>query len=428
MNLSFPVKEIKKQTPVFFRFLKKNSYSFSALAPLLADVEFSNEPAPGIMIYSFFTRQKEEIFLEVSRAKKEFQALGIPSFFIAGGPHPSGVPDETLQYFDAVVVGEGEETLPELVAFLKNSDLFSEQNQIQNIQNQIQNKYQNKRKSRQEFPDFLAGLSKIPGIAYLDDFGKMVLTKKRPFVNLDTFPCFSPDNIWRPLEISRGCPHRCKFCQTPQIFGHKMRHRSIPEILKYAKYYDDLRFISSNAFAYGGNGVTPNPGPVKELLSALSEIGGKRIFFGTFPSEVRPEFITEEMMELVTTYCANDSISIGAQSGSDDILQEIGRGHTAEDVYSAVEICLEKKIIPIVDFIIGFPNETEKDQEKTLELIDWICQKNGEVRAHYLTPLPSTPYENIIPGKVHPEISKKLGQLALGGKLKGVWENTKPEY
>jgi len=56
-------------------------------------------------------------------------------------------------------------------------------------------------------------------------------------------------------------------------------------------------------------------------------------------------------------------------------------------------------------------------------MIDWLCKKGGEVRAHYLTPLPSTEYENIAPAEVHPDISNKLGKLALGGKLKGTWEN-----
>ncbi|MCL2142162.1 MAG: TIGR04013 family B12-binding domain/radical SAM domain-containing protein, partial [Methanimicrococcus sp.] len=248
-------------------------------------------------------------------------------------------------------------------------------------------------------------------------------TAARLPVNLDCYPCFSADNIWRPLEISRGCPHRCKFCQTPQLFGHQMRHRSVSEIVKYAAYYDDLRFISSNAFAYGSNGISAKPEKIKELLSSLSKLEGKRLFFGTFPSEVRPEFVTEELMDIVQTHCFNDSISIGAQSGSDVILKEISRGHTAADVYNAAEICFDTGMTPIVDFIIGFPGETLKDQSLTLDMIDWICKKGGEVRAHYLTPLPSTDYENVVPAKVHPEVSKKLGKLALGGRLKGVWEN-----
>ncbi|WNY27918.1 tRNA-2-methylthio-N(6)-dimethylallyladenosine synthase [Methanimicrococcus stummii] len=389
-QFSFPL-------PIHFRYFKKNTYSYSALIPVLPGADFVKSPADGIMLYSFFTNQKENVFEEIMKARAD----KIPAFFIAGGPHPSGAPFETLQYFDAVVVGEGEVTLPMLISKIQEN--------------------------RRNGVDLKSGFETISGIAFKKGAGKLVTTPKREAVSLDSCPCFSPDNIWRPLEISRGCPHACKFCQTPQIFGHKMRHRSVSEIVKYAAYYDDLRFISSNAFAYGGNGGTPKPEKVKELLSSLSKLENKRLFFGTFPSEVRPEFVTEEMIDLLHAYCANDSLSIGAQSGSDAVLKEIGRGHSANDVYSAAELCFSNDITPIVDFITGFPSETEEDQQKTLEMIDWLCQKGGEVRAHYLTPLPSTAYENVTPAKVHPEISKKLGKLALGGKLKGTWENMPPQ-
>lgn len=379
--------------PIHFRYFKKNTYSYSALIPVLPNIDFVKEPVSGIMLYSFFTNQKEDVFREVMQAR----ASGISAFFIAGGPHPSGAPAETLDFFDAVVIGEGEVTLPALISQIRS-----------NFQNGV---------------DLRSGFENISGIAFKNNSGEIVSTPKRDAVQIDCYPCFSPDNIWRPLELSRGCPHRCKFCQTPQIFGHQMRHRSVSEIVKYAAYYDDLRFISSNAFAYGSNGVTAKPEKVKELLSSLSELENKRIFFGTFPSEVRPEFVTDEMIDLVKTYCANDSLSIGAQSGSDIVLKEIGRGHSPEDVYNAAELCFSNGITPIVDFIIGFPSETESDQQQSLEMIDWLCQRGGEVRAHYLSPLPSTAYENIVPSEVHPEISKQLGKLALGGKLKGTWEN-----
>ena len=383
----------KPEIPIHFRYFKKNTYSYSALIPVLPGVDFVKTPAAGIMLYSFFTNQRDEVFEEIRQARSSQTS----SFFIAGGPHPSGAPADALNCFDAVVIGEGEHTLPLLLSKIGD-----------NFQKGIDLKY---------------GLEEILGIAFKNNFGEIILTKRADPISLDCYPCFSPDNIWRPLEISRGCPHRCKFCQTPKLFGHKMRHRSVSEILKYASYYDDLRFISSNAFAYGSSGVSPNYEKVKELLSALANLSDKRIFFGTFPSEARPEFVTEEMIGLIDTYCTNTSLSIGAQSGSDSVLKEIRRGHSAEDVYSAAEVCFAHKITPIVDFIIGFPSETEKDQQQSLDMIDWLCKKGGEVRAHYLTPLPSTEYENIAPAEVHPDISRKLGKLALGGKLKGTWEN-----
>ncbi len=367
---------------VHFRYSKKNSYSFAVLSPLLPEAGFSDRPLNGIMIYSFTTRQAAKVFMEVQNA-------GTDSIFIAGGPHPSGVPEETLEFFDYVVLGEGEETLPELVRVLQEG----------------------------------GDPEKVRGIAYRDSGnGKIVTTPKRPYVNLDSYPCFDPKKLRAPLEISRGCPWGCKYCQTPRLFGREVRHRSVDSILKNAKYYDDLRFIASNAFAYGGDGLHPRLDKVEKLLSALHEIPDKKIFFGTFPSEVRPEFVTEESVELVRKYCANDSLSLGAQSGSDRVLKEIQRGHTVEDSVSAVEFCLEQDIIPAVDFIFGFPTETEEDQEKSLDLVRWICKKGGTVRAHYLTPLPGTPYSSATPSEVSDRVRRELGKLALDGKLTGYWE------
>lgn len=367
---------------VHFRYTKKNSYSFAVLAPLVPEALFADRPLKGIMIYSFTTRQAVKVFTEVKNAE-------IDSIFIAGGPHPSGDPDEVLEYFDYVVLGEGEETLPELVKVLQEG----------------------------------GDPTKIRGIAYKDsETGKIVTTPKRPYVNLDSYPCFDPKKLRAPIEISRGCPWGCKYCQTPRLFGREIRHRSINSILKNSVYYRDLRFIASNAFAYGSDGIHPRFDEVERLLSSLHEMPHKKLFFGTFPSEVRPEFVTEESAELVRKYCANYSLSFGAQSGSNRILKEIQRGHTVEDSISAVECCLKYKIIPTVDFIFGFPTETEEDQEKSLDMIHWICRKGGIVRVHYLTPLPGTPYSSAVPAEVSDRVRSELGKLALEGKLTGYWE------
>lgn len=367
---------------VHFRYSKKNSYSFAVLSPLLPEAGFVDKPVDGIMIYSFTTRQAAKVFMEVKNA-------GTDSIFIAGGPHPSGAPEETLEYFDYVVIGEGEETLPELVKTVQEK----------------------------EDPE------KVPGIAYREaETGKVVMTPKRPYANLDSYPCFDPHKLRAPIEISRGCPWGCKYCQTPRLFGREVRHRSIDSIVKNAGYYDDLRFIASNAFGYGSDGIHPRFDKVEKLLSALHKLPDKKIFFGTFPSEVRPEFVTDESVELVRKYCANDSLSVGVQSGSDRILKEIQRGHTVGDSISAVECCLEHEIVPAVDFIFGLPTETEEDQEKSLNLVRWICKKGGTVRAHYLTPLPGTPYVSAVPSEVSDQVRRELGKLALGGKLTGYWE------
>lgn len=365
---------------VCFRWMQKNTYSIAALLPLIPESKVVKNIHDGIMIYSFATKQKENVYNEVDSRSSD-------TVCIAGGPHPSGAVEDTLEHFDIAVIGEGEETLPELVnTLLKKGDI-----------------------------------SKVKGIAYKDN-GNVVITDKRATVDLDKYPCFDPQAIRSPVEISRGCPWNCKYCQTPRIFGNKMRHRSIDSIERFAKNFNDLRFTSSNAFAYGGNGIKPQFDKVEALLSRLSSLEDKNIFFGTFPSEVRPEFVTHEGLDLIDKYCTNTTISLGAQSGSDKTLNEMLRGHTSDDVNIAVDRCFEHEIVPIVDFIFGFPHETEDDQQQTLDQIKWICRKGGKVRAHYLTPLPSTAYENIVPSTISRSVHRVLGKMALSGKLTGTWD------
>jgi radical SAM superfamily enzyme YgiQ (UPF0313 family) len=94
---------MKQGETVWLRWRRKNSYSIAALMALV-DAELTTEPRAGIMLYSFATAQAAEVYREVSAAR-------VKAVYIAGGPHPSALPGEVLQYFDYVVIGEAEETL-----------------------------------------------------------------------------------------------------------------------------------------------------------------------------------------------------------------------------------------------------------------------------------------------------------------------------
>ena len=213
--------------PIHFRYFKPNMQSIAALMPLLPSADLAREPVDGIMLYSFATSQITSIFREVERSKTR-------SIFIAGGPHPSARPEETLEFFDYVVIGEGEETLPELVGVLQKD----------------------------------GDVSSIKGIAFKKE-GSIVFTGKRENIELDKYPAFDPELIHSSIEISRGCPFNCAYCSTPQLFGHRMRHRSIDEIAKYAEFLRDVRFTSPNSFAYGSDGAHPNVEKIEALQSSL---------------------------------------------------------------------------------------------------------------------------------------------------------------
>jgi B12-binding domain/radical SAM domain protein len=369
---------MKQGKNVWLRWNKKNSYSIAALMALV-DAELTLGPQPGIMLYSFATAQAEEVYREVAAARAR-------AIYIAGGPHPSALPEEVLQYFDIVVIGEAEETLPELIDAIKKG----------------------------------RSVDNVLGIAYCKD-GKTICTAARSAVDLDLYPPFR-GGILAPIEISRGCPWSCAYCQTPRLFGSRMRHRSIDVIARFASYHRDIRFTSPNSLAYGSDGRRPRLDKVEALLRRLAETK-KPIYFGTFPSEVRPEFVSHQALDLITSYCANRTLCIGVQSGSPAVLKAIGRGHGIEQAKEACDLCREWGIVPHVDLIFGLPMESREDQLLTLELAKWITAKGGKVRAHLFTPLPGTPLAGTRPAPVN-KVASELGRLALEGKLTGSWRAT----
>ncbi|MBS3909785.1 MAG: TIGR04013 family B12-binding domain/radical SAM domain-containing protein [Actinobacteria bacterium] len=316
--------------------------------------------------------------------------------YMAGGPHPTGDPAGTLALgFDIVVVSEGEESLPELVAALSAGNPVDE----------------------------------IKGIA-LQRNGEVLKTAKRPPVELDRFAPFSvARNRLSPIEISRGCPFACRFCQTSYIFGTRMRHRSIDEITKHialskANGTRDFRFISPNALAYGSaDGRSVDFEAIEELLRAASAITGREhLYFGSFPSEVRPEAISKEALELITTYAATKMVVIGAQSGSQRILDSLNRRHTVDDVSKAVALILEAGLTASVDFIFGLPGETDDDKRLSIEMIEELTAMGARVHSHTFIPLPGTPLAESAAGVVDEELARYLSRLANKGLQFGQWK------
>jgi B12-binding domain/radical SAM domain protein len=295
---------------------------------------------------------------------------------IVGGPHATACPREVARYADHVVVGEGEFTLPRLLSKLEEGE---------------------------EGP--------VPGVVTRDS-----ALPADHAVRLDAFPPFSVMKGY--IEISRGCPFGCAFCQTPRIFGSVMRHRSIAAIATFARRYRDVRLVSPNALAYGSDGRRPRLAKVEMLLASLAG----NVYFGTFPNEVRPEFVTGDALELISRFCANSRIAFGIQSGSDRVLGRIGRGHTVADGIQAVELCRDHGFTPVVDLMMGFPFETGEDEDATLDLIRWVV-RSGHVRLHAFIPLPGTPLAGTSPRIVSPRAEQLLGKLALAGKLTGSWRD-----
>ncbi len=347
----------------------------------------------GLSFATASTPQVSELMARL-RAWGQKEAPG-RLIIVAGGPHPSGNPEWTLEAgANVVVIGEGEHTFPELLA-----RLFAG-----------------------------APLADLPGLAYLAN-GQVVRTGRAPRVDLSLYPPFAiARHRFAPVEISRGCPHACAFCQTPHLFGGRMRHRPVPVVTHWVEAameagYSYLRFITPDAFAYGSpDGRTPNLGAIEELLAAMNRLMKRElIYFGSFPSEVRPENVSAEALALVREYAANDNIVFGAQTGSPRLLAAMRREHTVEDVYRAVELTMAAGLTPIVDFIFGLPGETGDDRRLTLRMIEDLTGMGAVIHSHTFMPLPGTPLAGAPPGRVDPDLARLLDRLASEGAHIGQW-------
>ncbi|MFX0004610.1 MAG: TIGR04013 family B12-binding domain/radical SAM domain-containing protein [Candidatus Hodarchaeota archaeon] len=350
-----------------------------------------------IVGFSFFTTQLWEIYDLISILRKKYKKNIV---YIAGGPHPTGDPLGVLKLgFDIVVVGEGEKTFIELLKKLNKG----------------------------------ADYEYVKGISFLNTSNDYIFTGRRDAIDLDDYPPFPlRDRRFGAIEITRGCPYVCYFCQTPYISGTKPRHRSIECICKYVQvlhnYYGDLtdiRFITPNAFSYGSmDGKALNLTKLETLLKRVREIIGKKghLFLGTFPSEVRPEDITNESLGLVVKYADNDNITIGAQSGSQKILDLCHRDHTVEDIYNAVELTLDYKLNINVDFIFGLPGENEEDVKDTISMMRELSNKGARVHAHSFIPLPQTPFAKVPVKKIKDLYKKEIIKLISKGSAFGDWK------
>jgi len=345
-----------------------------------------------VVAWSFCTASFPEVVRELAAAR---QGCGAGVLHVAGGPHASAEPGAVLDAgFDLVAVGEGEGTLPALLAEVGAG----------------------------------GDPRRVAGLAWRE--GRVLRSSGRaPQVELDAVPAlFERLDRINPIELSRGCAWGCRFCQTPFLFKARWRHRSIPAVRAAVRYMRrsaarDVRFVTPSALSYGADGTEPNLDAVEALLAGVREEAGSgmRIFLGSFPSELRPEHVSARALRILRDRCDNRVVILGAQSGSDRLLAAAGRGHDAAAVERGVALAVEAGFEPWVDYVFGFPGEEEADRALTRVQLARVAEMGARVHAHAFMPLPGTPWRDAPPGTVDAETALLLERLASRGRAHGPW-------
>ncbi len=345
--------------------------------------------------WSFYSPSFPPAAEELAWLRAELGAAAGQVLTVVGGVHATAEPEATLRAgFDLVAVGEGEQLLLDLLG----------------------------RVQRGEDPAAVRGVARLVG-------GKLVSNGKAEGVDLNQFPPFAAkDRRHGAIEITRGCIYACRFCQTPYMNRARFRHRSVENTVHWVKvlaaaYKRDVRFISPTSFSYGSSDESVNLAALEELLAKVKEAAGPegRVYYGTFPSEIRPEHISVEALRVLKRYAHNDNVILGGQSGSDRILAASNRGHDVESIVRAARICVEEQLIPNVDFILGLPGETEDDVRATVALMRRLAELGARVHGHTFMPLPGTPWKREAPGEVPAAVMRELDLLASQGHLYGSW-------
>ncbi|MHB0915262.1 MAG: B12-binding domain-containing radical SAM protein [Thermoleophilia bacterium] len=296
------------------------------------------------------------------------RTAGMKLPIIWGGYHPSILPEQTSrnQYVDAVVRGQGEVTLLELVNRLNEGEDYSD----------------------------------LDGITFTRD-GQTVSNPDRRVADINTFPRLPYDKIERPERYlnnmhvgsrvinyvsSQGCPARCQFCAEPLVYRRRWKAYTPDRVLS------DLEFLESylgvNGIMYFDSTYFVNERRAREIAEKLVASGKH---FGWAANARAPQLgkFSDETFDLLKK-SGLWAFLVGAESGSESQLDTMQKDITPEDIVEAARVATRHGIKISYSFIVGFPGETAAEIEETWQVMERVSREVGEYNSqlHFYAPTP----------------------------------------
>ncbi len=234
------------------------------------------------------------------------------------------------------------------------------------------------------------------------------------------------------VSIMYGCNNFCTYCIVPYVRGRE-RSREKEDIINeikdlVARGYREITLLGQNVNSYGKD--LANKTSIAELLEEISKIEGD---FWVHLMTSHPKDASDEMIEAIKkSPRTSGHFHLPLQSGSDEILKKMNRHYDLNKYLSIIEKLRQgnENITLTTDIIVGFPNETQEDFEKTLEVIRKV--KYDSVFSFIYSPRKGTPaaiMENQISEeikhlrydefcKVQNDISKEINEKMVGNVVR----------
>jgi anaerobic magnesium-protoporphyrin IX monomethyl ester cyclase len=267
---------------------------------------------------------------------------------------------------DFVVIGEGETTLKELINSIDRDE---------------------------------SNFNQIDGIAYKDN-DRVIRNAPRQIVKeLDSFPMPAWDLIDIPsykkiwiekygyfslnIATTRGCPFKCNWCAKP-IYGNRYNSRSPKKVAEELEYlienFDVQHFwMCDDIFGL-------KPGWVQEFRDVVKS---KRLKF-KYKIQSRVDLLLQEDTIVALAESGAETVWVGAESGSQKILDAMDKGTSVEQIYKATKLLKKNGIRSAFFLQFGYLGEEKEDIEKTINMVLDLMPDEIGISVSY--PLPGTKF------------------------------------
>jgi anaerobic magnesium-protoporphyrin IX monomethyl ester cyclase len=312
---------------------------------------------------------------------------------LIGGAHISLLPSCLKGCFDIGVIGEGEETMLELMKLWLNKKNFAQEE-----------------------------LKKIKGLVFHKG-KKLFFTEPRPSIeDMSTIPVYDKKYIdkrhfgkkfvaggyYRYYNIltMRGCPYNCAFCSIAAMCNRKVRYVPIKDVVDEIEELVNKHHIQFINICDGTFNLN------KQRIKEITEEMRKRKILGKvkFGSTARANIFDEECCKLLKDM-GFVMVGFGFESGSPNMIKYLKKNVTLEQNQQAIILAKKYGFITMGSLILGSPGETIEDMKKTIDFVKFAKKHKCDMLwVRVMTPFPGTEIWDIAKerGKVRDDMNFEI--------------------